>query len=810
VVFSIFPENGLANSLIPPVLTGLVFSVFFAETLGWNFSGLIVPGYLAPILVVRPLSGIVIIVEALLTYIVLRVLADGCSRFGLWTRFFGQDAFFALLCVSILVKCTLEGPLQPGISNILSQMVQSDFDFANELHSTGLIIVPLLANIFWRHGLRKNLLPTLINILLTFLFVKYILIPYTNFSVNKFELMYSKMAISFEESARYYVILLIGAAMAMHNKYKYGWSYHGMLIPALLGIAWLTPLKILTTFVEAICIITLALVLVRSRLMSKLTIEGPRKVLLFFSIGFCLKWIIGMFLQETVPGFSAMEIYGFAYILPALLAIEMWPGRKIIQVSRVTMQTSLFAAIAGISICTGLQAVSPETFKAVEDVREEITVSAEEHNHIREITEDLSVWLEKELESRLSWGVNHDGLSLKSLKMMDELLLTPVIHSLADDSINDSEILKEMEKVLKRTGFELVMLTDPSDDVNYYILTEIPPVHFRGVYVFRRGVSQPVAIQVSQAKSETGTLPIGYYMFRSQNAKALLISGTSRRKQIAEFDVTHLENRKSLFQLVHQVIHRELIDINPILSIQIRGAADLSSGNADVILSTGREIRSGRSWSSRLNNLCSDLKRSSVRARFFSGNEYDMSLSTHSNAQQAYVETFNMGEFVVLWFDGAFRECFKSVSIDDVVVRHMQWSQKSGNLAAWISSMNLKKHGDTGSTSDYIPESLINQIQTELKDFNETGNVVHLSHISILSEDEGYIVTDYLDIPSGIRFLVLSNDESYSKNVLIFNYFIHSERRLTINPEPLAAIRSDLDRFGFCHFAVLVVSGEKQ
>ncbi len=114
----------------------------------------------------------------------------------------------------------MEGPLQTIIGNALSQILPGEFDFRNELHSTGLIVVPLLANIFWRHGIRRNLLPILTNILLTFLFLKYVLIPYTNFSVNKFELMYSKMAVNFEESARYYVILLIGAALANHHKYR--------------------------------------------------------------------------------------------------------------------------------------------------------------------------------------------------------------------------------------------------------------------------------------------------------------------------------------------------------------------------------------------------------------------------------------------------------------------------------------------------------------------------------------------------------------------------------------------------------------
>ncbi|MCD4654679.1 poly-gamma-glutamate biosynthesis protein PgsC/CapC [bacterium] len=809
MVFPIFPENGLANSVIPPVLTGLVFSVFFAETLGWNFSGLIVPGYLAPIFVVRPFSGIVIIVEALLTYIILRILADGFSRFGIWTRFFGQDAFFALLCISILVKCTLEGPLQPVIDTMLSQMIPGEFDFRNELHSTGLIVVPLLANIFWRHGLRKNLIPTLTNILLTFLFLKYILIPYTNFSVNKFELMYSKMAINFEESARYYVILLIGAAMATHKKYKFGWSYHGMLIPALLGIAWLTPLKILTTFAEAFCILILALFLVKSRVMRNMTIEGPRKVLLFFSIGFSLKMVIGFALQESLPGFSAIDIYGFAYILPALLAIEMWPGRKILQVSRITLQTSFFAAVFGIAICTGLQVVSPEAFQTIE-THGETYIPSGKKIRIREVTESLAVWLNRETESRINWGVYHDGLSTKSLKIMDELLLTPIVKALATGTIEDPQTLDNMNIALRRTGLEMVRLTDPSDGERYWILTEIPPIHYRGIYIFRAGVSQAMTIQVSQSKSEQGTLPIGLYMFRSQNAKALLISGTSRRKQFAEFDVTHLDNRKSLFQLVHQVIHRESIEIDPVLSIQIRGASDLSETDADVILSTGREIRSGISGSQRLNILRSDLLRSSIRAQFFTGTEYDMYLSTHSNAQQAYVETFNMGEFVVLWFDSTFRDCFLPVPINDILIKRLGWMSESGDLAFWLTEQGFTEHGNEISVYDVETEVLVTRIQVELADFVRTRNVAHLDRLTVMSNRAGFKIRDYLDQPTNNRYLVLTSYQQHGKIMLIFNYFAHSSREIIINPEPLVAIRSDLDRFGFCHFAAAVISGETQ
>ncbi|MBN1295795.1 hypothetical protein JXA80_03380, partial [bacterium] len=643
----------MANSVIPPVFTGLAFSTFFAETLGWNFSGLIVPGYLAPILVVRPFSGIVIIVEALLTYIILRILADGFSRLGIWTRFFGQDAFFALLCISILVKCTIEGPLQPVIGSVLARIIPGEFDFRHELHSTGLIIVPLMANIFWRHGLRRNVIPTATNIILTFLFLKFILIPYTNFSVNRFELMYSKMAVNFEESARFYVILLIGAALATHNKYKFGWSYHGMLIPALLGIAWLTPLKIVTTFVEAILILTLGLILVKSRLMRNLTVEGPRKLLLLFGIGFLLKMIVGFTLQGSTPGFNAMDIYGFAYILPALLAMEMWPGRKLIQVSRVTLQTSFIAALFGIGICTGLQAISPEVFKAPEPVKEKEVSDGQPR--IRKIEANLVPWLESELAGRMSWGVHHDGLALKTLKAMDNDLLTPLIRGIAGDTPVNADRRVTFDRILRRTGFELIELHDPSDRNCYFVLTETPPIHYRGVYVFRTGHTRPIAIQVPQPQAEPGTLPIGINLFQAQDARALLISGSSRRKQYAEFDVTHLDNRRSLFQLVHQVMHRENVETEPIVSIQIRGASEGRELDADVVLSTGRETRAGISGSQQLDLLRSDLLRYGLRARFFRGDPSDMHLSTHSNAQQAYVDTFNLGEFVTAWFNSDFR-----------------------------------------------------------------------------------------------------------------------------------------------------------
>ena len=35
---------------------------------------------------------------------------------------------------------------------------------------------------------------------------------------------------------------------------RYGWDYNGILVPGLLAVAWYSPLKLVTTFVEAMAV----------------------------------------------------------------------------------------------------------------------------------------------------------------------------------------------------------------------------------------------------------------------------------------------------------------------------------------------------------------------------------------------------------------------------------------------------------------------------------------------------------------------------------------------------------------------------
>ena len=64
----LFPQGSLASSVVTTVWVGVVVFSLMNLRLGWTFSGLVVPGYLVPLVIVKPWAAGVIVVEALLTH----------------------------------------------------------------------------------------------------------------------------------------------------------------------------------------------------------------------------------------------------------------------------------------------------------------------------------------------------------------------------------------------------------------------------------------------------------------------------------------------------------------------------------------------------------------------------------------------------------------------------------------------------------------------------------------------------------------------------------------------------------------------
>src|SRR5262245_1462777 len=163
----LFPEGSLSSSVVTTVFVGVWVVCFFNLRLGWAFSGLVVPGYLAPLFLAKPWAAAVVCVEGLITYLLVWLLSERVSRSGLWCSFFGRDRFFALVLASVVVRLVADVWLLPLAGAWVNERFGTEFDYHNNLHSYGLIVVALLANQFWKPGLVRGLITVSVPLLLT-------------------------------------------------------------------------------------------------------------------------------------------------------------------------------------------------------------------------------------------------------------------------------------------------------------------------------------------------------------------------------------------------------------------------------------------------------------------------------------------------------------------------------------------------------------------------------------------------------------------------------------------------------------------
>ncbi|MDQ7047550.1 MAG: poly-gamma-glutamate biosynthesis protein PgsC/CapC [Sulfurovum sp.] len=214
IYLPILPASYLSHSVVTTVWIGIMVVAFFNLRFGWVFTGLIVPGYLTPLLLIKPLSVVVIFFESVLTYQLIYLISEVASRHSLWTNFFGRDRFFALLLGSVAVRLFFDGWALPWLTHYSISTYGVNLDVQDSLHSFGLIIVALIANYLWKPKLISGLFQLVITLGITYIIVRYILIEYTNFSLSNIGYLYEDIAGSILASPKSYIILLVTAFVA--------------------------------------------------------------------------------------------------------------------------------------------------------------------------------------------------------------------------------------------------------------------------------------------------------------------------------------------------------------------------------------------------------------------------------------------------------------------------------------------------------------------------------------------------------------------------------------------------------------------
>jgi len=359
----LFPEFGLENSILAAVLVGVLLLAFFTETFGWVFVGLVVPGYLASVFVLHPESGWTVCLEAVATWALAALLAGPASRTQAWSHFFGRDRFLLLLLCSILVRLLSELLVLPFLAQRFDAQGGGAAGSTDGFFSIGLVLVPLTANAFWKLGLRRGLLQVGVPVALTYALLTLVLLRYTNLSFNSLELTYEDVALEFLESPKAYIVLVCSALLATRFNLRFGWDFNGILVPALLSLTWYTPDKLLATLGEVLVLVALTSAALKLPLLRTANLEGQRKTVLVFILGFLTKYTLAMALGGRIPGLKVTDLFGFGYLVPTLLAVKILQKQATLRILAPTVFTSLAGAVLGaaVSFLFGLLEPQPPT-----------------------------------------------------------------------------------------------------------------------------------------------------------------------------------------------------------------------------------------------------------------------------------------------------------------------------------------------------------------------------------------------------------------------------------------------------------------
>ncbi|HND30776.1 MAG TPA: poly-gamma-glutamate biosynthesis protein PgsC/CapC, partial [Myxococcota bacterium] len=348
----LFPETG-ETAILTTVLVGVLWLFALQETIGWPFSGLVVPGLLAAVYLVDPVAAGVTVAEAVITAVLAWLLSDLSARWGLWSRFFGRDQFFLVVVLSTAVRLVVEW-------GWLEAMVAPDNPgLLGSLNSVGLVLVPLVAYTLYRAGVVRGVPQVAVPTALTWAVLNWVVMPYTNLSLSLFQLDHEDLRQQLAENPRVWIILLVGSWIASRARLRYGWDYGGIVVPGLLAIAWLTPVQLVGTVLEVLVLTAAMHLLLSFPGLRSINFTGSRPLVLCFVLEYILQIILSHLLPIYLPEIRVSHILGIGYIMPSLLAVRCWRAGDTVRVMLPALGVSFGGAAAATAMSIGLAVLNP-------------------------------------------------------------------------------------------------------------------------------------------------------------------------------------------------------------------------------------------------------------------------------------------------------------------------------------------------------------------------------------------------------------------------------------------------------------------
>jgi hypothetical protein len=543
----LFPDGSLDASVITTVWVGVWVVAFLNLRLGWTFSGLVVPGYMVPLLLVKPWAGFALVIEGVVTYFLVWLASEYLSERGFWSSLFGRDRYFGLLLMSLPVRVFFDGWLWPVLGDRLNDWFPVEVDSQNNLQGFGLILIPLIANQFWKPGLVRGLWPMAVTVGITYVLVRWGLMEFTNFSLGNLQYMYQQIAWDLLASPKAYVLTITAAFLASRMNLLYSWEYHGIHIPALLALQWYEPLRILCTVVEALTVFLLAKAVLRLPGFRGRSFEGASKVVLFFNVAFLYKLALGYLLLWYWPAVKVTDYYAIGYLLSALMAVKAHDKEIPARLMRVSLQVSIVGALVGSLIGFALTLMpapwrtqpAPAALDTAPPVRGRLTDLLRKRK--------ISLYQKRVPESVALPSAQERQDFARGIRLLQEHVRT-----------KSPESLRQAREHLARANYRVDRVQR-----RYLFLSEKPPERGWGMYALDARRAEGVVVEVPAPLDEWAVLDAGALLFERLHGQALAVAGGGRRtNRLGSADV--LVNPRTIFHTFHTLVGRGNV-------LQVRG-----------------------------------------------------------------------------------------------------------------------------------------------------------------------------------------------------------------------------------------------
>jgi hypothetical protein len=170
------------------------------------------------------------------------------------------------------------------------------------------------------------------------------------------------------------MILLVTSWMASVANLRWGWDVGGIIVPGLLALCWLEPSRLLATIGE-VCVLSIVFsLLLRLPALRSANLTGGRPMVLIFAAGYLVKFALSWVSGSLWPGFRVGDLFGFGYLLPAIMALRVVKHGEPFQSIVPALVTSLFgfttSSVAGYALHVALPEATEEPAPAPAGQRE--------------------------------------------------------------------------------------------------------------------------------------------------------------------------------------------------------------------------------------------------------------------------------------------------------------------------------------------------------------------------------------------------------------------------------------------------------